>query len=134
MPQDAADLSPHCRNILHVLHKSGKAMSAYALLGALQKSGIKAPTTVYRALDTLMQNGLVHRIETINAFIACCHHATAHGAQFAVCRACGDVTELQDNRLTDAMRAAGQRLKFRIEREMLEILGLCQRCDKKAES
>jgi Fur family zinc uptake transcriptional regulator len=129
-------LSPHCKKVLEALGKSGKPMTAYALLEKLRRFGIKAPPTVYRALDTLMQRGLVHRIETLGAFVACHDedeedaHAN-HKAQFAVCRACGTVTELHDRNLNDSIRALAQKLKFHIERPMLELMGLCEHCDGK---
>jgi Fur family transcriptional regulator, zinc uptake regulator len=65
------DLSPHCKKVLEALHKSGKPLSAYELLDKLHKFGIKAPPTVYRALETLVERGLVHRIESLGAFVAC---------------------------------------------------------------
>ncbi len=126
------DLSPHCKKVLETLHKSGKPMSAYELLDKLHKFGIKAPPTVYRALETLVERGLVHRIESLGAFIACHDMHGDHGAQFAVCRSCGAVEEIHDHRLTDAISALGKTLKFSIERQMLELIGLCQNCSQKA--
>lgn len=112
-------------------------MTAYEILDKLRKFGIKAPPTVYRALDTLVERGMVHRIESLNAFVACHDedeedHEHNHTAQFAVCRSCGSVTEIHDHRLSDLIHELCKKLKFRIEREMLELLGLCQQCEKKA--
>jgi len=123
-------LSPHAKKVLETLHKNGKPMTAYALLEKLKRFGIKAPPTVYRALDALLARGLVHRIETMGAFVACHDEEGDHGAQFAVCRSCGSVTELHDPRLTDSIHAMAKNLRFHIEHEMLELMGLCQRCDK----
>lgn len=129
------DLSPHCRNVLAALKRADAPMTAYDLLDALRPKGVKAPPTVYRALETLQQQGLIHRIETLGAFIACDEsHGHGHGAQFAVCRACGDVTELHDHHLLDSIRALCAKLKFRIEREMLELTGLCAACQQKAQA
>lgn len=130
-------LTPHCKKVMEVLSKNGKPMTAYALLDKLRRFGIKAPPTVYRALETLMERGLVHRIETLGAFVACHdedeHDAVAnHKAQFAVCRACGTVTELHDERLDAIIHAIARSLKFHVERPMLELMGLCERCDGKA--
>jgi len=123
-------LSPHCKKVLETLQKNGKPMSAYDLLEKLHKFGIKAPPTVYRALETLVKRGFVHRIETLNAFIACHGHDDDHhhGAQFAVCRSCGTVEELHDHALTAHIKALADNLKFHIEREMLELMGLCRKC------
>ncbi len=131
MHSKESPLSPHGKKVLEVLAKSDRPMGAYELLGKLQKSGIKAPPTVYRALDSLIERGLVHRIETLNAFVACKDEHDDMHAQFAVCRACGDVIEIHDRRLTDSIKALAKQLKFRIEREMLELMGLCKKCDGK---
>src|SRR5579862_4780272 len=121
-------LSPHGKKVLALLAKSTKPLTAYDILNRLRSAGIKAPPTVYRALDTLMERGLVHRIETLGAFTACHRHEEDHAAaaQFAVCRSCGEVAEILDRRLTTLIKDIGRHMKFRIEREMLEVLGLCQ--------
>jgi Fur family zinc uptake transcriptional regulator len=130
-------LTPHCKKVLDVLVKQGKPMTAYELLEKLRRFGIKAPPTVYRALESLMERGLVHRIETLGAFVACHDedeldtHAD-HKAQFAVCRSCHTVTELHDERLDASIHALAKHLKFNVERPMLELMGLCERCDTKA--
>jgi len=128
MPAKNTALPPHSKKVLEVLHKSAKPMSAYDLLAKLQKFGIKAPPTVYRALETLIERGLVHRIETLGAFVACCDEDGDHGAQFAVCRSCGTVEEIHDKRLTKSIKALAANLKFHVEREMLELMGLCKKC------
>lgn len=124
-------LSPHSQKVLALLAKSSKPLSAYDILDKLRRFGIKAPPTVYRALESLVERGLVHRIESLNAFVAC--HDDAHGndAKFAVCRGCGTATEIHDHKLTDLIHALGKKLKFHIEREMLELLGLCNACEQK---
>lgn len=127
------DLSPHSKKVLEALHKSDKPLSAYALLDKLRKYGIKAPPTIYRALDSLLKRGLVHRIETLDAFVACHNHEGDGCAQFAVCRECGSVSEIHDSALMNAIKAVGKNLKFRIEREMLELIGLCKHCKKKVQ-
>jgi Fur family zinc uptake transcriptional regulator len=131
MAKKEAALSPHCEKVLESLQKSDKPLSAYELLDKLRKFGIKAPPTIYRALDSLMQKGLVHRIETLNAFVACHNHEGDTGAQFAVCRDCGTTIELHDHQLIDAIKALAASLKFNIERQILELIGLCQNCSAK---
>ena len=128
-------LSPHSKKVLEVLHKSAKPLSAYELIDKLRRFGIKAPPTVYRALDTLVSRGLVHRIETLSAFVACHDNKSPHehlGAHFAVCRECGSVEEIHDHHLSDSIKVLAENIKFHIEREMLELIGLCKRCEKKA--
>jgi Fur family zinc uptake transcriptional regulator len=127
------ELSPHSRKVLELLSKSARPLSAYDILDRLRRHGIKAPPTVYRALDVLVARGLVHRLESLNAFVAChgenhSHHHE-HGAHFAICRACGTVAEIDDPRLIDAVHNAGRTIKFLIEHETLELTGLCGSCD-----
>jgi len=142
MPPRQTELSPHCHKVLDLLTRSDKPLPAYNILGALRKFGIKAPPTVYRALDKLIQKGLVHRIESLNAFVACNEsHDNGHSHKhshpntgFAVCRDCGTTVEIHDHRLCDVIEELSKKLKFHIEREMLELLGLCNTCHAKKES
>ena len=123
-------LSPHSKKVLALLTKSDKPLSAYDILDKLRKFGIKAPPTVYRALEALVEKGLVHRIESLNAFVACHEHDEKHAAKFAVCRKCGATAEIHDKQLAALIKTLAKKLHFHIEREMIELLGLCKRCDK----
>ena len=105
-----------------------KPLTAYDILGKLQKAGIKAPQTVYRALDALLERGLIHRIQSLGAFVACHNDADDHGTQFAVCRKCQKVLELHDHRICKFIKEIGVNIKFSIEREMLELIGVCEDC------
>lgn len=125
------DLSPHSKQVLAVLQNSPTPLTAYDILGKLQGSGIKAPQTVYRALDSLVERGLIHRIQSLGAFVACHNDEEDHGTQFAVCRGCGTVVELHDHRICDFIKEIGKSLNFHIEREMLELMGLCKDCHDK---
>jgi Fur family zinc uptake transcriptional regulator len=131
MRTKSTDISAHSKLVLKLLEKSKKPLTAYDILGKLQGSAIKAPQTVYRALDALSERGLIHRIESIGAFVACHNDAEDHGTQFAVCRSCGTVEELHEHRICDSIKDIGKKLKFKIEREMLEIIGLCNVCESK---
>lgn len=109
-------------------------MGAYALLDRLKAERANAtPVTVYRALDFLLENGLVHKIERLNAYIACTDgsehiHQQGHAAQFLICRTCGTVAELEDPSIADAIaRAAGQ-TGFRPIHATIEVEGLCAAC------
>lgn len=138
MRASKTELSPHCHKVLDLLAREHRPMPAYAILSRLREFGIKAPPTVYRALETLMQRGLVHRIESMNAFVAChgghdshphADHADAQaGTSFAVCSGCGTTAELHDHRLCEIVHEMAGRLHFHIRRQMLEIVGLCQSC------
>lgn len=124
----STELSPHSKKVLDLLSKSSKPLSAYEILDALHSSGIKAPPTVYRALESLIERGLAHRIESLNSFVACHSEHKEHNAKFAVCRACGTATEIHDPRLTTFINNLAKTLDFHIEREVLELSGLCSSC------
>ena len=115
-------------------------MSAYDILHKLRSTTIKAPPTVYRALESLMTLGLIHRIHSLNAYMVCHQHKenhvgcegdhASHGAQFAVCRSCGTVAEIHDHRVENYIKNIGKTLKFNIESETLELSGTCAACTK----
>jgi Fur family zinc uptake transcriptional regulator len=123
------NLTPVRLRVLQIVWRAHEPIGAYDILAELAKERDKAaPPTVYRALEFLMQAGLVHRIDSLNAFLGCDAPEHAHVAQFLVCRGCQRVVELDDpslNRiLAEKSRAAG----FRIEPTSLEIKGLCSDC------
>ena len=120
----------HNRQILALLKRSRKPLTAYAILDKLHATGIKAPTTVYRALTALTEKGLVHRIESLNAFIACQHHdaAHSHGGQFAICTQCGTVQEIAATVLTTPSQATGHGFLSSVQRQMIEVSGICHGC------
>jgi Fur family transcriptional regulator, zinc uptake regulator len=123
------NLTPVRRRVLELVWRAHAPIGAYDILAELAKERQKAaPPTVYRALEFLMNAGLVHRIDSLNAFLGCDTPQRAHVAQFLVCRGCQQVVEIDDpaiNRvLADKSRAAG----FRIEPTALEIKGLCAEC------
>ena len=91
-------------------------------------TGAAAPPTVYRALDFLMAHGLVHRIESLNAFIGCDHPDKAHSGQFLICRDCGMVAELDDAEISGMLARKAQALGFSGERATVELRGLCPDC------
>jgi Fur family zinc uptake transcriptional regulator len=123
----AKQTSAYDRAVLGALKASDQALSAYDILERVRKSGIKAPMQVYRALDRLSSTGFVHRIEALNAFVACREDAHGHKPGFVICRDCGMVKEFEDGRLDDiAHHAAGD--KFSIEAISVEVLGHCGEC------
>ena len=108
-------------------------IGAYALLDQLKADrGGAAPPTVYRALDFLLAQRLVHRLEKLNAFIACHVHECGadhdHPAQFLICGKCGTVTELEEFSITRAVEAAATRTGFQVARATVEVEGTCARC------
>jgi Fur family zinc uptake transcriptional regulator len=121
-------LFPNQTEVLTCLRKAKEPMSAYAILDRVRKAGISHPPTVYRALSELMQKGMVHRLESRSAFIACGHGACDGKFAFAICRQCGTVTEIP---LSDDDQAALLALapdEIVPEQVTLELAGLCVTC------
>jgi Fur family zinc uptake transcriptional regulator len=133
-----AQLTPLRRDVLGMVLESPTPVGAYALLDRLkaERAGA-APPTVYRALDFLLAQRLVHRLEKLNAFVACHIHDCGgphdtmghdHPAQFLICARCGCVEELEDAAITSAVEGAAGRAGFRVARSTVEIEGTCGRC------
>ena len=121
-------LSRNQSEILSCLRTSGEPLSAYAILDRVRKSGISHPPTVYRALNDLMKKGMVHRLESRSAFVACGHGACDGKFAFAICRACDKVVEIL---LTDEDQAQLLGLapeEISPEQVTVEIAGLCDDC------
>ncbi|MCB2137114.1 MAG: transcriptional repressor [Rhodobacteraceae bacterium] len=124
-----ARLTPVRRRALEILLESHRAMGAYEVLERLAEDGFgKQPPVAYRALDFLVELGLVHRIRRLNAFAACTHPGEAHVPAFLICRRCEAVAEAPAEAVRRAMEAASAALGFRIERTNIEALGLCPAC------
>ena len=125
----APALTRNQKLVLEALAGSDGPLTAYELLDRLRPAGLRAPPQIYRALDKLVALGRVHRIESRNAFVACCEtHQHAGAVIFAICDECGHTEEFTDDAL-DARLAlkAGDR-HFTVERSTLELHGRCSRC------
>lgn len=127
--------TPVRRKVLEILLQEHRALGAYAILDRLREDGFGSqPPVAYRALDFLVLNGLAHKIERLNAFIACAHPGQSHAPAFMICRLCDAVAETQSapgrGALGDAARATG----FRIERTVVEAEGVCPSCAPKADA
>jgi Fur family transcriptional regulator, zinc uptake regulator len=122
-------LTPQREQVLTLLWSGHKPRGAYDILADMTAGGRKvAPLTVYRALDFLLEQGLIHRIESRNAFIGCPDPQRPHAGQFFVCQGCGDAAELDDPGISAAIQAAGAAGGFAITRQMVEVAGLCPAC------
>ncbi len=123
------------RRVLELIWANHQPVGAYELLEQLTREGHKAaPPTVYRALDFLMENGLVHRISSKNAYVGCNHPDSDHRAQFMICEDCGQAAELDSSAIGSAILKDAQHHGFTIEQWTLEITGTCDQCSKKAKS
>ena len=128
-------LTPQRRHVLRLLLESDKAMGAYDLLPGLAAEGLgDKPVAAYRALDFLVEHGLAHRIEGMNAYVACCHPRQSHLPVFMVCRACKMVAESHDAAVGTGLDDAAGDIGFAIERRVIEAVGLCRDCQQGSEA
>jgi Fur family zinc uptake transcriptional regulator len=117
------------RRVLSLVWESHKPVGAYDILDRLGAEGRRAaPPTVYRALDFLIEAGLVHRLDSLNAFIGCPDPARSHSGQFLICRKCRTVLELDDPDIDGLVEGKARELGFSAVHQMLEIQGLCSDC------
>lgn len=116
--------------VLETLAMAKGPLSAYAILDQLRAKGFRAPPQVYRALDKLMQDGMVHRLESINAYVACQHPdcGSRETMIFAICADCGDVAELSDDGIGDRFQAAANNVSFSVHKSTVELRGRCAKC------
>lgn len=123
-------LTPIRRQVLEALLSSHQPLGAYEIIAALGRDGdAPAPITVYRALDFLMANGLVHRIESRNAFLACVHdHDDTGLVAFLICEQCGAVGEVEASGLARTLKDVGRHAGFAPRMSVVEISGICRNC------
>ena len=125
-------LTPIRARVLQLVADAGKPIKAYDLLERVRDgegAGAAAPPTVYRALDFLLGNGFIHKLESINAFVACHHpNATRHSVPFLICEGCNAAIELEDASIVAALDAAARSHGFAPQAQTLEVHGLCARC------
>jgi Fur family zinc uptake transcriptional regulator len=126
----AQRLTPIRRRVLEVLLESHKPLGAYEIIDRAAPSGVRpAPITIYRALDFLRDNGLVHRIESRNAFVACVGgHASGDLVVFLICERCGDVGEAAAAAVGEQLKAAARAAGFAPKVPVIEVGGLCANC------
>lgn len=121
------------RQVLELVWRSHSPIGAYQILGQLAESGRRmAPPTVYRALEFLSREGLIHRIDSLNAYVGCPSPARPHQAYFFICRACGDAAEFHDPELSATLARCVGRASFQIDAATVELAGLCARCGERA--
>lgn len=117
------------RRVLEIVWHSHRPVGAYDILASLGGEGKRpAPPTVYRALDFLIDAGLVHRLDSLNAFIGCADPGSRHTGQFLICRSCRTVIELDDRGIERLVARTATALGFTDVRQVLEIEGLCNSC------
>lgn len=124
-----ARLTGQRREVLACVSQSHAAVGAYDIIERMAARGPRpAPITVYRALDFLMAHGLIHKVESRNAYVACSHMHEGKPAALMVCAACGLVAELDAPEIFDALRREASATGFSAERMMVELAGTCGAC------
>jgi Fur family transcriptional regulator, zinc uptake regulator len=119
--------------VLELIWQSHKPVGAYELLPLLAKEGFNsAPPTVYRALDFLLELGLIHRLSSINAYVGCSRPQSHHPVCFFICSRCGRAQELENDKLQAMSRQVEQLLGVTVEQQLTELSGLCPNCQKTA--
>lgn len=116
------------RLISDALREAGRPVSAYEIIDSLRDKATLAPQTVYRSLDRLIASGAAHRLESLNAFVACSHTVHKGSAMFAICDQCGGVDEFDEPRALDALANWAGEANFTLRQMTLELRGTCARC------
>lgn len=126
-------LTPLRLRVLEMIAASDKPVKAYDLLDRLkdERAGA-APPTIYRALDFLLENGFIHKLESINAYVSCHHPEEAHQVPFLICDVCASAVEICDDGVAALLSAQAREHGFRPRAQTLEVHGVCAGCAKPA--
>ncbi|HUC10973.1 MAG TPA: Fur family transcriptional regulator [Stellaceae bacterium] len=124
-----ARLTPVRRRVFELILAADQPIGAYALLAALHgERGKIGPPTVYRALEFLLSHKLVHKIESVSAFVACDDVEHPHESQFMICDDCGAAEEIHNEAIVQSLRRLGEDRGFAVGRQVIEARGLCPAC------
>ncbi len=128
--RDDLALTRNQQVVWDALRASDRPLSAYALLDQVQGAQLRAPLQVYRALDKLIAHGLVHRLESISAFVACSrqHRAADHSVGFAICDDCGHVEEFAQPAIGRGLSDWSRQRAFAPRAVTVEVRGVCRNC------
>ena len=125
-------LTPKQQLVMKALNDAERPLSAYTLLDLLRDDGFRAPLQVYRALEKLLETGLAHRLESLNAFVACRHPACDSDNHetivFTICEECGKVQERNGENLAAQLHAIAGEAKFKSRKSIIELRGCCEEC------
>jgi Fur family zinc uptake transcriptional regulator len=126
----AVSLKKNQKLVHDVLMTAENPLSAYSILDLLREEGFRAPLQVYRALDKLVEFGLVHKLESLNAFVACSHQECSHEepAVFMICNQCESVRELGDTGLDNHLGKLAKKQDFALKHTTVELHGQCSKC------
>jgi len=126
-----AQLTTPRRQVLELLWTNGRPMGAYELLEALKLKNARSvsPPTVYRALEFLMSQRLVSKIESRNAYVPCAHPERRHDCLFFLCSNCGASAESEDPRIEALLAEDAAVVGYRVTRRVIEVEGTCASCN-----
>lgn len=128
--QTGVDLTKNQSLVMGALSSSDGPLSAYTILDQLRDDGFRAPLQVYRALDKLVEFGLVHRLESLNAFVACRHTECGDKGQtvFMICETCGKAIEVTDKAIGKRLKTVATNAQFALQMATVELRGTCEAC------
>jgi len=126
-------LTTQRRRVLEIVWREHKPIGAYQILDTLRHEDANAshraePPTVYRALEFLIQNGLVHKIESLNAYVGCCYPGKEHDSIFLICRSCGTAGEVPSTAVNEVVENMANQTGFSLTALNLEAVGECPDC------
>lgn len=126
----SARLTERRRRVLEIVAGGHAAIGAYEIINRLsnEQGHAAAPISVYRALEFLLRHGLIHRVESLNAYFACPSAGGLHAAQFLICRRCRTVAEIKSPEIEEAIAAGAESAGFAVTSPVVEIGGLCSSC------
>ncbi|MFY0613555.1 MAG: transcriptional repressor [Hyphomicrobiaceae bacterium] len=126
----ATKLTKNQQIVLEALRDSGTPMSAYQILDvdSVRSKGLKAPLTIYRALDKLIEAGLIHRIESLNAFVRCDQEHHAEPPAFMICQECKQIIEVGTRAIQRTVKKQAAEQGFQIDQLHVEVSGTCRSC------
>ncbi|OHE75980.1 MAG: hypothetical protein A3F67_02900 [Verrucomicrobia bacterium RIFCSPHIGHO2_12_FULL_41_10] len=121
--------TPLRRRVLELIWQNHQPVGAYELLKQLDaEEGCPAPPTIYRALDFLLEQGFIHRINALNAFLGCSQPDHLHEGHMLICHCCKNATEVTDDTITTSIQKVVKKQEFLLQRQWLEVVGLCKEC------
>lgn len=124
------ELNETQKRVHRILANARNPLSAYEVLDRMRAKGPVTPPTVYRSLDKLIEKGLAHRLESINAYVTCKHPHHHDMAAFAICETCGTVKEFTDPQITEGLAHWSDKHAFSTKKVTVEVRGLCEDCSK----
>ena len=128
----SSDLTKNQSLVFGTLSAAQAPLTAYTILHELREHGLKAPLQIYRALDKLVELGLVHRLESLNAFVACqhpsCERQENSTVMFTICEKCGNVRELLNDNLVSRFTQLANDIDFALKESVIELRGVCAHC------